>query len=380
MQATSRALCPAHNFTWSLSLSKLNSAFPKWLWWALITALMVTVLLVSGFMLKTAQAILRSPINPARGGALGQIVPERSTPAGTDFPPMVGVTPAASGGVAATPTLAALATRVAEEERLTVLVLGIDRRPYQTSFLSRTDTMIVLSVDKAEKTASMLSIPRDLYIDIPGYGVDRINTAFQKGMSSGDPADGAALVIATMAENLGILIDHYVLVDFNTVVSVIDNVGGVQIQVPFTIYDPEYPDSAYGFDPFYIEAGWQTLDGATALKYMRTRHADNDFGRAARQQQVILAFRDQVLALGAGQLIARIPFFFTEFSNGVFTDLTMAEVIEAAQASQEISAENIHTAVLNYDYVRNFTSPGGASVLILREDRDIRELVQHLFP
>lgn len=361
-------------------MSQKDVFIPKWLWWAVIAALLVTVLLVSGFMIRTAQAILNSPINPVQAGDLGQTASTRDAAANPDLPPVVRVTSRPGGATQATPTLAAPATIAADEERLTVLVLGIDRRPNQTSFLSRTDTMLILSVDKAEKTASMLSIPRDLYVDIPGYGEDRINTAFQKGMSSGDPADGAALAIATIEENLGIHIDHYLLIDFTTVVRVIDAVGGVTVQVPFTIFDPEYPDMDYGFDPFYIEAGWQTLDGATALKYMRTRHADNDFGRAARQQQVILAFRDQVLAMGAGQLITRIPFFLNEFSNGVFTDLSAQEVIEAAQSSQEISAENIHSAVLNYDYVRNFTSPGGASVLILREDRNIADLVQHLFP
>lgn len=353
---------------------------PKWLWWAVIAALFVTTLLVSGFMIRTAQAILHSPINPVQAGDLGQVASGGNAPGNPNLPPVVRVTARPGGAAPATPTLAAPATIAADAERLTVLVLGIDRRPNQTSFLSRTDTMLILSVDKAEKTASILSIPRDLYVNIPGYGEDRINTAFQKGMSSGDPVDGAALAIATIEENLGIHIDHYLLVDFTTVIRVIDAVGGVTIQVPFTIYDPEYPDMDYGFDPFYIEAGRQTLDGATALKYMRTRHADNDFGRAARQQQVILAFRGQLLAMGAGQLITRIPLFFSEFSNGVFTDLSAQEVIEAAQASQEIAAENIHSAVLNYDYVRNFTSPGGASVLVLREDRNIEDLVQHLFP
>jgi LCP family protein required for cell wall assembly len=361
-------------------LSKEDVFIPKWLWWAVIAALLLTVLLVSGFMIRTAQAILHSPINPVQSGDLGQAASGDSPGVNPDLPPVVRVTSRPGEAAQPTPTLAAPATILADEERLTVLVLGIDRRPNQTSFLSRTDTMLILSVDKAEKTASMLSIPRDLYVDIPGYGEDRINTAFQKGMSTGDPADGAVLAIATIEDNLGIHIDHYLLVDFTTVVRVIDAVGGVIVQVPFTIYDPEYPDMDYGFDPFYIEAGRQTLDGATALKYMRTRHADNDFGRAARQQQVILAFRDQVLAMGAGQLITRIPFFLNEFSTGVFTDLSAQEVIEAAQASQEIPAENIHSAVLNYDHVRNFTSPGGASVLILREDRNIDDLVQHLFP
>ncbi len=362
-----------------MSIHNHKSIIPRWFIYTLIATLVITGIVVTGLIYRSVQAMLSTPLNPVEVADLPPVDVQPSPIPGQSLPPVMIVsstTPAAPSQP--TPTLFAPEVVVEDEDRITVLVMGIDRRPSQRSFLARTDTLLLLSIDQAEQSASMLSIPRDLYVNIPGHGVDRINTAFQTGMIGGEPAQGALTAMQTIEENLGVHVDHYLLIDFLTVINVIDNLGGVTVQVPFTIYDPTYPDMDYGFDPFYIEAGWQTLDGETALKYMRTRHADNDFGRASRQQQVILAFRNQVLGLGAGELITRIPFFYAQFSGGVFTDLSPEDLIAIAQAAQDISGENIQTAVLNYDYVRDYISPSGGSVLLLREDK-VAALIANLF-
>jgi len=143
-------------------------------------------------------------------------------------------------------------------------------------------------------SVGMLSIPRDLWVTIPGYGENRINTAHYLGDKNGYPGGGPALAMKTVQYNLGVPVHFYVRVDFDGFRRIVDTLGGIDIEIPQTINDPKYPDENYGYDPFYIEAGLQHLDGDTALKYARTRAtAGADFARARRQQQVLFAIREK---------------------------------------------------------------------------------------
>jgi LCP family protein required for cell wall assembly len=251
-------------------------------------------------------------------------------------------------------------------ERITILLLGIDRRG-GGSFVSRTDTMMLLSIHPGRKSAAILSIPRDLYVDIPGYGQDRINTAFVYGSESDNPAGGAALTIQTVEENLGVSIDHYVLVNFNVVIRTIDALGGIDINVPYTIDDPTFPDTGYGYDPLYISEGLHHFDGATALKYARTRHQDNDFYRAQRQQQLMFAVWRKILNMGLDDLIRQGPVIYRQVSSGVFTDLSLKEILLLAQSVGEISTDDIRSEVLDYDYVFDQYTETGTHVLLMNE-------------
>ena len=149
-------------------------------------------------------------------------------------------------------------------ERMNILLLGIDQRPNDDPDTTRTDTMIIFSLDPATKTAGMLSIPRDLYVPLPNRDQDRINTAHVYG--------GPQYAMETIQYNFGIPMHHYVRVNFNALVTLVDLVGGIDIYVDQDIDDQAYPDENYGYDPFVISAGWHHMDGATALKYARTRH------------------------------------------------------------------------------------------------------------
>lgn len=249
-------------------------------------------------------------------------------------------------------------------ERVNVLLMGIDRRPGEP-FISRTDTMIIVSIDPTDKRAAILSIPRDLYVVIPGRGRDRINTAFIYGAAGNNPTGGASLARQTVEYNLGVYINHYVLVDFSAVVKGVDALGGIDVDVPFTINDPTYPDMNYGYDPLYIPAGPQHLDGEMALKYARTRHVDNDFGRAQRQQQVILATRQKALSLGVGGLLAKAPFLYQQLEQGIRTDLSLDQLMRLATTVSEIPAENIRNEVLDFDYVTSHVTERGSQVLVL---------------
>jgi anionic cell wall polymer biosynthesis LytR-Cps2A-Psr (LCP) family protein len=134
----------------------------------------------------------------------------------------------------------------------------------------------------------------------------------------------------------------------------------------------------YGFDPLFIAAGQQHFDGLTALKYARTRHQDNDFYRARRQQQVALAVRDKALALGLPTLIVRAPSLYSQFEQGIRTDLSLQEIIQLAQVIEGIPDENIQNEVLDQNYVSNYLTENGAQVLIPINEA-IEPLIRQMF-
>ena len=276
----------------------------------------------------------------------------------------------------ATPTL--IATSIPRDsDRVNILVMGIDRRPGEP-FISRTDSMMMFSIDSETHAAAILSIPRDLYVVIPGRGRDRINTAFVYGSAGGNPAGGAALAMQTVEYNLGVEIDHYILVDFSAVTRGVDSIGGIDVNVPYEIYDETFPDMNYGYDPFYVAAGPQHFDGVTALKYARTRHQDNDFYRASRQQQVVLAIRDKVVNLGFAEILGKAPFLYQQLNDGIRTDLSLDEIIQLVTAAVSVPGENIQNIVLDQRYVTSYRTPMGASVLVPINE-EISPLIQELF-
>ncbi len=249
--------------------------------------------------------------------------------------------------------------------RFTVLVMGLDRRPGETGLAYRTDTIMLASIDPATKHIGVLSIPRDLYVEVPGYSeLQRINSPMVLGELR-QPGYGPQLMMQTAQYNLGIRIHDYVAVDFNTFITLIDAVGGVDIEVPYTINDPQYPSMDYGYDPLFIRAGLQHMDGALALKYARTRHGDSDFQRAQRQQQVMYAIRDKVLNLDMlPQLIIQSPSLWGGLSQGISTGLSLDQLIQLAWYLKDVPGGNIKTGVVDEQYSIFYTTPQGASVLI----------------
>jgi len=332
----------------------------------------ITGIMVSAFAYLSLDAYFSRPFNPLAEAA----------EAVSDFE----LTPMAQDGLAPvptveagqpTPTLIPMSTAIEQTERTNVLLMGIDRRPGEP-FISRTDTMMLMSLDPVTESAFVLSIPRDLYVVVPGHGRDRINTAFVYGSTGNNPAGGAQLAMQTVEYNLGVPIDHYLLVDFSAVTKGIDAIGGIDVTVPYEIYDPTFPNMNYGFDPLYIPAGQQHLDGATALKYARTRHQDNDFYRARRQQQVVIAVRDKVLGLGFTEMLRQAPFLYQQVDQGLRTDLSLDEIIGLATAAATIPSENIRNEVLDQNYVSSYRTPAGASVLVPINET-IAPLIQEMY-
>lgn len=249
--------------------------------------------------------------------------------------------------------------------RLNVLVMGIDRRPGETGLGYRTDTMMLVSFNPATRQLGILSIPRDLFVQIPGYSArQRINTALSLGELQ-RTGYGPTLAMQTVQLNLGIGVNAFVVADFTSLIKVIDAIGGIDVNVEYPIADYEFPDMNYGYDPLILSAGLQHMDGYIAQKYARTRHGDSDFDRAARQQQVLFAIRDQVLSLDSlPQLIIQLPSLYSSISQNVYTGFSLEEIIQLGLWLKDLPAENMHTGVMDQRYVSDFMTPAGEQVLM----------------
>jgi len=266
---------------------------------------------------------------------------------------------------------------VENEERVNILLLGIDQREIEDRGPWRTDTMILVSLDPATHSAVMLSIPRDLWVTIPGYGENRINFAHYIGDAENYPGGGPALAKKTVWYLLGIPVHNYVRINFKGFEQIIDAIGGLTINVERPIHDEKYPDGHYGTMVIDIPAGEQHMDGKTALQYARSRHGTSDFDRMRRQQQVLLAARDKVMRLDIP--ISRIPQMLALVGNAVQTDLTVDEILMLAEEAKKVKRENIRHAVIDDSMTTTVVTPQGWMVEVPDWDK-IRQLVDELFP
>ncbi len=217
------------------------------------------------------------------------------------------------------------------ERKVNILLLGSDDRVSDRE-PPRTDTMILLTLDLERKTAGMISLTRDLWLPIPGYNLTtKINTAYALGEERGYPGGGPQLAMDTVSGFIGQPVHYYVQANFNGFVRFIDEIGGVAVDVQQPIYDPEYPTSDFGFQTFQLSAGRHHFDGETALKYARTRNMDSDYGRAARQQQLLQAVANKLLSTDMiPTLLGNAPQLMNTLWGSVSTDMPPAKMAEIA--------------------------------------------------
>jgi LCP family protein required for cell wall assembly len=247
-------------------------------------------------------------------------------------------------------------------KRVTVLLLGLDYRDWEAGETPRSDSMMLLTVDPLSKTAGILSIPRDIWTVIPGFDYYKINTAYFLGERYKLPGGGPQLATETVENFLGVPIDFYAQIDFNTFVQFIDALGGLDMKIRSPIkVDPVGPGNT-----IILEPGTQTLSGAVALGYARNRYTEfDDFDRANRQQEVLIAIRNQVVNLNMlPTLVAKAPELYAELSQGLRTNLTLDQIIRLAYLASQIPPENIAKGVINTQMVSFAKSPDGLDILV----------------
>jgi LCP family protein required for cell wall assembly len=259
--------------------------------------------------------------------------------------------------------------------RVTLLAMGLDYRDWATGEgPPRTDTMILFTVDPLNKTAGMLSVPRDLWVNIPGSKYGKINTAYQLGEAYKLPGGGPELAMKTVSELLGVPIDYYAQVDFGAFIRFIDEIGGVKVELT----EPIKVDLLGDNTQKKLKPGIQVLPGDITLAYARARNTEGgDFDRAQRQQQVITAIRNRMLEKdNLLNVISKAPALYSELSGGIHTNLTLEQTIRLAWLAAQVPSDKIKNAIIGPDQVNFFKSPDGLDALkplpdqirILRDD------------
>lgn len=265
--------------------------------------------------------------------------------------------------------------------RVNVLFIGVDARDWEAkSEAPRSDTMILFTIDPISKTAGMLSIPRDMWVNIPGSGYGRINTAYSIGEGSRLPGGGPGLAMKTVEQFLGVPVNYYGQVDFGTFIMMIDTIGGINVNVrERLVLDPV----GTGMDKVVITPGNRHLVGWKALAYARTRKTEGgDVDRAQRQQDVIFAIMEKVFSPDYfPTFVKQAPVLYQQMASGIHTNLSLDDGLRLAVLLRDIPKENIKTGVIDYDMVvMDSTTLNGerASVFKPRPDA-IRVLRDEIF-
>lgn len=240
-----------------------------------------------------------------------------------------------------------------------VLILGIDRRPDEGN-ATRTDTIILLHADAGAGRLVLLSIPRDLWVTIPGWREERINAAHLYGELEA-PGNGPARTAETVSYNFGVPVHHTMRLDFEAFREVIDAAGGIDVDVPAPIIDDAYPTPNYGTMRVEIPAGLQHMDGETALRYARSRHGSSDFDRAARQQQILIALAKKVISPSGLFSASRAR---RAFQEAVETDLSTRDLIRLALAWQRAGESGLEQIIIDHTLTTPFRTAQGAAVLL----------------
>ena len=340
----------------------------KWFIVLLILPLITLIFLSPRLMQAMTLASEATPQPSENGVALLVDIPAGATPTPTPFqplPPTPTYLPEIERG-----SIAARATQIKDNaeggdnpwdtspaptlvagKRINLLLLGSDQRPYEGGF--RTDTIILVSLDPSTGTASLVSFPRDLYVYIPGWTQQRINTAMGYG--------GFPLLADTLAYNFGVRPEHYVIVNFWAFTQTIDNLGGIDVYATQALTDHR---DGYGY--YTIEPGLNHMDGETALWYARSRYSTSDFDRGRRQQEVVLALFKRLLSLNA---IEKAPELYDLYAQNVTTDLSFQDIAPLLPLAALLSdSSRIQQYFIGPGQVTTWTTPGGAQVLLPNPD------------
>jgi len=320
----------------------------------LIFSVILGLLLIAAIAVACATPGFAQSFSPKSAMSLAGI-PANATPTPTPFLPMMAqeVVEATQPPAADQPVIQGSepqSTAPVREEHISFMLLGSDQRPNENGF--RTDAIMLVIVNKDTNAVSIISLPRDLYVTIPGWGEDRINTVF--------PSGGFDLLADTMEYNFGIRPDHYALTYFWSFVETVDSLGGLDVPVPEALYDQcELPQMGY----CAVEPGIVHMDGQMALWYVRSRRTTSDFSRSERQQLIVSVLFDKLMSMDA---VSRIPELYNIFAKNVETDIAVDDVMRLIPVASKVFTDHNNLksfAIGPYETIPT-TTYYGASVLL----------------
>jgi polyisoprenyl-teichoic acid--peptidoglycan teichoic acid transferase len=270
-----------------------------------------------------------------------------------------------------------------KDDRINILLMGMGGEGHPGPYL--TDTMILLSIQPSTNKVALTSIPRDLSVPIPGYGWRRINEANSIGEVK--DAQGAKFAAETASKIFNLPIQYYFRVDFSGFEKLIDELGGIKINVDNAFVDNTFPTDDYGYQTVAFKAGWQKMNGATALNYARSRHGSNgessDFARSKRQQKVLAAVKDKAFTFTAFMSFRKITAMLNMYKNNVATNLQPWEIYKLYKLAKNFDSKNIINTVLNDapDGLLFASNINGAYLLLPKDMsfKQLQNLVKYVF-
>jgi LCP family protein required for cell wall assembly len=315
--------------------------------WSSVALLLVILLLAAGSYLW-----FRAQVSSANA----RVTPEIRAALQEKPPTTLTTAPAIVAGA----TAVTVPVKEPSPSAMNLLVIGSDRRSNDPSLGGRSDTLMIVHIDPDQNYLSVLSLPRDLRVDIPGHGKGKLNTAFAFG--------GPALAVKTIKQTTGVDINHYLEVGFGAFTDIVDSLGGVYVDVDRRYYNPDY-----NYEPINLYPGYRLLDGADALDYVRFRHDSNlDFGRMERQQRFITALREQAMGW---DLPFKLPGLVSALFSNITTDLDANEIIRLAKWGIGLNGDNIRGITL-----RGSTPMiNGASYVVATEEQLAHAVSQLLY-
>ncbi len=271
------------------------------------------------------------------------------------------------------------------DDRINILLLGMGGPGHNGPYL--TDTIIIVSIKPSTGQIAMISVPRDLGVDIPGYGIQKINHANAYGEVK---QAGAGPVFATkiIEDTFDIKIPYYALVDFEAFKEIIDSVGGVKVDVDRTFTDYEFPAPNDAYQSLTFIEGVQNMDGERALQYARSRHGNNgegsDFARAKRQQKVILALKEKILSFQTLANPITISKIINSLGTHVNTNIDLSSMISLLKIGRTIDFSNIITLVFDIEESKflesSYTEEGGYLLNpVTGNFDDMRKAIKNIF-
>ena len=297
--------------------------------------------------------------------ALGPTVPPPPTPTST---PTATSTPTPTLTPTPTPTLPPMQR---------ILILGTDERE-SSGGVWHTDAIMVVTIDAENKRIGVLSIPRDLRVNVPTLWEMKINQVDYLGEYYDYPGGGPALLAKTLEETFGLEIDHYVRFKQHGFVQAIDAIGGITVTLdcPLQEFAPADPGSDRPYKELYLDAGPQWLDGETALKFVTYRYRWGDWGRAKRQQLLLLALRERAQQL---DIIPKIPKLWGIIKDSVQSDLTLMDWLRLASLAIQIDPKDIHGRVIDETMTDDYVTEEGPTSDLLADVEKVKEVIDTLF-